>query len=175
MKSVKRVVLIGGPSTGKTTLINALKQHGEHVHPECSREITDEYRERGVQQLFVTDPHAFSALVIEKRIDAFAKAKYGINYYDRGIPDVLAYQDHVGAQSPYCWHRACETHRYDQVFHLPYWREIHTQDKQRYEDEHLSQQLDQRLLQTYKSLGYAIVSVPFASVSERLQFILDRV
>ena len=35
-----KIVLIGGPSTGKTTILKALKEKGFHCFEEVSREIT---------------------------------------------------------------------------------------------------------------------------------------
>ena len=36
----KKIVLIGGPATGKTTLINALKTQGYYCMDEISRQVT---------------------------------------------------------------------------------------------------------------------------------------
>jgi len=36
----KKIVLIGGPATGKTTLIDALKTKGYHCFEEISRQVT---------------------------------------------------------------------------------------------------------------------------------------
>ena len=35
-----KIVLIGGPATGKTTILKALKKKGFHCFEEVSREIT---------------------------------------------------------------------------------------------------------------------------------------
>ena len=44
------VVLIGGPSSGKTTLIDALKEKGHTCYPEVSREVIREAQEQGIEQ-----------------------------------------------------------------------------------------------------------------------------
>ena len=52
----QKIALIGGPGTGKTTLINALKAKGYNCMEEISRQITLEAQEKGIDQLFLEDP-----------------------------------------------------------------------------------------------------------------------
>ena len=61
------VVLIGGPSSGKTTLIEALKAKGHTCYPEISREVIREAQEQGIEQLFLEKPLLFSELLLEGR------------------------------------------------------------------------------------------------------------
>lgn len=61
------VVLIGGPSSGKTTLIEALKEKGHTCYPEVSREVIREAQEQGIEQLFLEKPLLFSELLLEGR------------------------------------------------------------------------------------------------------------
>ena len=58
------VVLIGGPSSGKTTLIEALKEKGHTCYPEISREVIREAQEQGIEQLFLEKPLLFSELLL---------------------------------------------------------------------------------------------------------------
>lgn len=46
------IVLIGGPSSGKTTLINALIEKGHICYPEISRDVIKEAQKQGIEQLF---------------------------------------------------------------------------------------------------------------------------
>ena len=88
------VVLIGGPSSGKTTLIEALKEKGHTCYPEVSREVIREAQEQGIEQLFLEKPLLFSELLLEGRKRQFKEAlneEANIVFLDRGIPDVLAY------------------------------------------------------------------------------------
>jgi predicted ATPase len=55
----QKIALIGGPGTGKTTLINALKTKGYNCMEEISRQITLEAQEKGIEQLFLEDPLLF--------------------------------------------------------------------------------------------------------------------
>ena len=52
------VVLIGGPSSGKTTLIDALKEKGHTCYPEVSREVIREAQELDMGVLVIDSEHA---------------------------------------------------------------------------------------------------------------------
>ncbi len=56
----KIIVIAGGPSSGKTTLINALKEKGHICYPEISRAIIKKAQEQGIDQLFLENPLLFS-------------------------------------------------------------------------------------------------------------------
>ena len=58
--NTKRIVITGGPGSGKTTLINHIEQLGYPTMHEVSREIINEARKEGIDQLFLTDPMLFS-------------------------------------------------------------------------------------------------------------------
>ncbi|PHR94676.1 MAG: ATPase, partial [Leeuwenhoekiella sp.] len=64
----KRIVLIGGPATGKTTLLNALRSRGYQCLEEVSRQVTQAAQQEGVEQLFLTEPLLFSDKLLETRI-----------------------------------------------------------------------------------------------------------
>ena len=97
------IVIIGGPGSGKTTLIEGLIQQGYTCYPEISREVTLEARKQGVEQLFLEQPLLFSELLLEGRKKQYAEAiddKENIVFLDRGIPDVLAYMHYIGDAYP---------------------------------------------------------------------------
>ena len=53
------VVIIGGPGTGKTTIIDGLTIKGYRCYPEISREVTMEAKKQGIEQLFLEKPLLF--------------------------------------------------------------------------------------------------------------------
>lgn len=59
------IVLIGGPSSGKTTLINTLIEKGHICYPEISREVIKEAQQKGIDQLFLENPLLFSELLLK--------------------------------------------------------------------------------------------------------------
>lgn len=173
---MKRIVITGGPSTGKTSIINTIEANGYACMPEISRQITLNARNKGVEQLFLTDPILFSEKLLEGRIQQFTKAKNlekDIVFYDRGIPDILAYLN--GTDTDYKPHftDAGNLYIYDTVFILPPWKEIHTQDNERYEDFEEAIRIHGLLENTYKYFNYSPVTVPTGTVGDRSRFILN--
>ena len=92
----RKIALIGGPSTGKTTLINALKSSGYYCMEEISRQVTIDAQDNGIDQLFLKDPLLFSQQLLLGRQNQFTQAndlKQDLVFFDRGLPDVIAYLD----------------------------------------------------------------------------------
>lgn len=169
---MKRILLIGGPGSGKTTLIQAIEKKGITVHHEISREITLKAREHGVEQLFLEDPLAFSNELLQRRIQQFQDSQNGINFYDRGIPDVPAYHKFTGDPIPESYLAACNNYRYDLVFFLPPWKEIYQSDNERYESYDQAVAIGKTLTDFYQSQNYEVVAVPKLPVDQRLSHLL---
>jgi predicted ATPase len=172
------IVLIGGPGTGKTTLINALIEKGYRCYPEVSREVILNAQKEGIDQLFLEKPLLFSELLLEGRIKQHKDANneaHDLVFLDRGIPDVVAYLDFVNSDYPEDFIKACEQFKYDQLFLLPPWEEIYQSDNERYESFEQATRLYQFLAKTYTDFGYQITEVPKDTVDNRVDFILNSI
>ena len=170
------VVLIGGPSSGKTTLIEALKEKGHTCYPEVSREVIREAQEQGIEQLFLEKPLLFSELLLEGRKRQYKEAlneEANIVFLDRGIPDVLAYMHYIGDSYPAFFDKACQDHKYSAIFVLPPWEEIYISDAVRYESYEEAMQIHDFLVNTYHRYEYELIEVPKVSVENRYQFLID--
>ncbi len=171
----KRIVITGGPGTGKTTIINQLIELGYSCAEEISRQVTLEAKKKGIDQLFLTDPVLFSDLLLKGRIKQFEDATLDDNnivFLDRGIPDVVAYMDYIGTDYPNRFIEACHTYKYDLAFVLAPWQDIFISDNERYENFDQAVQIHDNLLTTYSKFGYQLIDVPFGSVRKRTEFIL---
>ena len=71
----KKNVFIGGPGTGKSTVLNTLKNLGYKCMSEVSREITLKAKKDGISQLFLENPLLFSEKLLEGREKQFLEAQ----------------------------------------------------------------------------------------------------
>lgn len=172
----KKVLIIGGPGTGKSTTLKALEKEGYTCYPEISREVTLDAQKNGIEQLFLTDPLLFSQRLLEGRINQFKKAEMqeGTVFIDRGIPDVTAYLDYKKDTYPTYFKEANLQYRYDLVFLFPFWEDIYVGDNERYENRTEAKEIQAFLEQTYRNLGYDLIAVPQDNVANRVNFILSR-
>lgn len=174
----ERIVITGGPGSGKTALIKYLEDQGHKVMHEISREVILAAQREGIEQLFLEDPILFSEKLLEGRLQQFHE---GENYhtetlfYDRGMPDVTAYMDFVKTLYPSNFSETCLAYRYDKIFVLPPWEEIYEQDNERYESFEQAKELFDFLKRGYEKYGYKTFEVPVGSIKERVEFIITKV
>ena len=172
--NTQKIALIGGPGTGKTTLINALKAKGYPCMDEISRQITLEAQEKGIEQLFLEDPLLFSKQLLLGRQKQFLGAEIlsdGFVFFDRGLPDVVAYLDYLDSPYPESFKTICKEHTYNQVFILKPWKTIYAQDNERYETFEQALIIHDFLVKSYTEYGYTIIDTPFGTIEERIDFI----
>lgn len=169
-------MITGGPGSGKTTLINSLEQNGQTVLHEISREIIREAQKEGIEQLFLENPILFSEKLLEGRLKQYEMGDAYSNsflFYDRGMPDVTSYMDYMDIHYPETFVQICTDKKYDTIFVLPPWKEIYIQDNERYESFGQAEKIFDFLKEGYKKYGYKVHEVPFATVNERMEYILE--
>lgn len=173
-----KVVITGGPGTGKSTIIDELIHQNYECMSEISREITLNAKKNGVDQLFLKKPHLFSQLLLEGRekqfLDATSK-KSDVIFFDRGMPDVHGYMNYLGVDYSDEYIKKSLKLRYTHIFMMPPWQEIYTTDNERYESYEQSLAIYNHLKKTYIDLGYTIVEVPTGTVQKRVNFILNMI
>ena len=171
----QKIVLIGGPGTGKSSIIQNLEKEGHFCMPEISREVTLEAQKDGVDQLFLSQPLLFSQLLLEGRERQYIeaeKSKHKLVFFDRGIPDVHAYMNYLQTEYPPIYKEKSTTLLYDKVFMLSPWNKIYKSDNERYESFHQAIEIAVFLRKAYQEIGYKIIEVPFGSVEQRTNYIL---
>jgi len=174
----QKIVFIGGPGTGKTTVLNELTKQGYTCMPEVSREVTLQAQKDGIDQLFLTKPLLFSEKLLEGREQQYITAdqlKTDIVFFDRGIPSVFAYLNYFNTDFPEIFIEKSKTYKYTKIFQFSPWKEIYTSDNERYETYEQSVAISKHISKAYTDLGYQVINVPFDTVEKRCQFILDNI
>jgi len=179
----KKIVITGGPSTGKTSVINALEKKGHYCLHEVIRNFTSSAHEKSNFKDFksnpivsVDDPMAFNQKVLDARLTQYneaLKSNEECVFFDRGVHDVLAYMHCFKQNYGQDFITAAENSKYDAVFVMPPWLEIFTSDSERFETYEEGLKVHESLLNTYAQFGYNIVFVPKESVENRVAFLVS--
>lgn len=179
-----RVVISGGPGTGKTSLIDTLQNQGHSCSPEIIRLLTDELKKNTHPEdhqtnplVFSEDPLKFNTLLLEGRSAQYHKAMQTTSkwhFFDRSVIDVLAYMDHFDQRYPASFVKAANDLRYDKVFLLPPWKDIYVQDSERLESFEEALKIHESLLASYREYNYSPLLVPFGTLEERMDFVLQQ-
>jgi predicted ATPase len=168
-------VITGGPGSGKSTLIAALRCAGCRVSEEVGRQIIREQARIDGRALPWIDPPLFAKLMLAREMQAYeAHASHPDRvFFDRGVPDVVGYLRLVGHPVPPYMDKAAKTFRYNRrIFIAPPWPEIFTQDSERKQTLEEAVRTYDAMVDTYTAFGHVLIELPRASVEERVRFVL---
>jgi len=182
---MKKIVITGSPGTGKSSIINVLKDKKFECFDEIIRSLTLEAKKEGDSSshisnpiAFVNDPMAFNTSLINGRVSQFKQADASNRdtiFFDRGIPDVLAYMGFFKQELTNYFINACEMNTYTHVYILPPWEAIYKRDNERFETFQESLEIHKHLMEVYKRFGYNVVDVPFDTIDNRTDYILKHI
>ncbi|MGW1456182.1 AAA family ATPase [Salegentibacter agarivorans] len=168
-------VITGGPSTGKTTVINMLAERGYKTTIEHARHYIDTMRTEGqtVEELR-SNRKKFQIGVLDMQIEQEASIlPQDLVFLDRAIPDAMAYYQFLKLDYDEKLLTAVKNTSYKKIFILD--RLPFTKDYARTEDEEAQKKIHQLIIDVYTSLGFPIVSVPVLPPTERVEFILKNI
>lgn len=167
------IVITGAPSSGKTSVIDALTVRGYPVQGEVARELIEECLRHGLSLADVKADGGKQLQADILRIKSSREkqlAPLDTVFMDRGMPDSISYFRLAGLDTDAAM-AACRYFKYRAVFifdRLPIIR-----DGIRSEDDTAAAEIDRMLQVDYQSLGYAPVRVPVMTIPERTDFILQ--
>ena len=168
-----RVILSGAPGVGKTTLLATLAVMGFRTVSESARAIIAERLAAGLSPRPESLEFAKETLRRDtKKYEAVGSAP-DLVFFDRGAIEAIAMVNE--AQSMSAGELAAQLanfHFHPQVFILPPWREIYTTDSEREHTFEHAERVHGALTAWYAALGYAVHTVPCASLAVRALHVL---
>jgi predicted ATPase len=172
--NTEKYLITGGPGAGKTSLLQALKAAGYHGSEEASRQVIASAVASGSDCLPWTDLACFAGKVLERMTTLYtqAVANAGITFFDRGIPDIIAYLKAASLPVDNKYYTAFQQHSYHPLaFILPPWKAIYVNDAERWQTFDEAVHLYTCIRETYEVLGFTLITVPEGTVENRMQFI----
>lgn len=171
-------VITGGPGSGKTSLIDALRTAGYAGSIEAGRAIIQDQTAIDGPALPDRDSMAFAALMLAWELHSYrlARQEPGPVFFDRGIPDLLGYYALLGRTVPDHVAKAVQTFRYNRrVFIAPPWPDIFEHDAERKQTWEESVSTHEAMVVAYSAAGYDLLTLPKASIEERQRFVIDAI
>ena len=175
INSSLKYIISGGPGSGKSTLISGLQEQGYFCSEEVSRKMIIQETAKGSFCLPWMDVSCFFAKVLEEMIVSWKNVPADkLTFFDRGIPDIIAYLDVAQIIVPEIYDKALKLYPYHkQVFILPPWEKIYVHDSERWQTFEEAIFINDAIRNAYKTRGFELIDVPKNSVIERVAFILD--
>ena len=166
-------VITGGPSSGKTTLLDTLSNAGHTTVPEAARVLIDKEIQNGLTiEEIRKDEDTFQQKVLELKLESERNLDaQSLIFFDRGIPDTEAYLLLHNFEIRPTLTEAMKGCHYKKVFLLD--PVIFETDYARIETEEQRIKLQKLLEESYTKLGFEVVKVPVLPVAERAKFILE--
>lgn len=176
-----KIVLTGAPGSGKTTLIDALRDLGEQTVPEAAIDVIQALvRELGLAEQDEWrrgDPLGFQQRIYRHQTELEAVLDPSRrSFLDRGTLDGLAYLTMFNTQAPESFKVELAAHHYDHIFFIEplVLDELDLrQASGRNDSEEEAAKLVELLQAVYRDNGYRIHRIPPLPIAERIQFVLD--
>ncbi|MFT7245506.1 MAG: putative ATPase [Candidatus Azotimanducaceae bacterium] len=166
-----RVVLTGGPGSGKSTTLGALVKCGFEIRSDSARTIITRRKAKGLSPR--PEPAEFAQEIITAELSSFQAATTSPTFFERGVVDALGMAQHAGVMDATALSEMAAQLRYcDKVFLFPPWQEIYVTDAERDQTLEEAAAVYRSTLAWYPKFGYDLVEVPFGSPENRAKFIL---
>lgn len=168
MEKTKRIILTGGPSCGKTTVLDYLKKQGYNCISETAREVLEEK---------IIDPKTpeFQLEIFRRQLEKERKYR---GFFDRSALEGIAYSRKISGYVSQEIESFYFPNRYGAVFLLE--RLPFKQDGTRTEkNDEEAEEIHQLITSAYQEKGYKLIKVPVfqgtleESVERRANFILE--
>lgn len=170
---MKPYVITGGPSVGKTTVIELLAEKGFGIMPEIARMIIEEEQIKGSDILPWKNLKKFQEQVVLRQLEQEKEISKLNTFLDRSIIDGYAYCVLGNIEPPAKIERSARG-RYEKVFLLEPLKS-YIQDETRKEDREVAHQIHSEIIKAYEFFGYDLIHVPVLPPTERFEFIVKNI
>ena len=170
------IALTGGPGSGKTAVIAALRERGYDYVDDSARAIIQERIRQGLSPR--PPAREFAEQILSRDTEQYrSKASAaGPVFFDRCVLDVLGMFHQLGLVTTLQLQALLVEFAYLRTaFIFPPWEEIYTTDDERDQTFADAVAVHTAVTRWYPRCGYDLVEVPRATVHERCNFILQRV
>ncbi|GIN96018.1 ATP-binding protein [Siminovitchia terrae] len=172
------IIITGGPGAGKTTLLDELQKNNHEYVPEVARKIIQTQISSNGDALPWGNVTNYRDLMLDQSIESYLSAFSNPSnqplFFDRGIPDALAYSYLINIPTSEKLESAVKRYRYNKrVFILPPWKDIYKTDAERKQDFEEAVATYKVMFRTYEKLEYELIEVPKIGVKQRVSFILN--
>ena len=172
MTATNWCVITGAPSSGKTTLVLALEKAGYPVVHEVARALIQfEMAQGRTLEQIRSDVKSFENRILKAKVAVEAKLlKDELIFFDRGIPDSIAYFEIAGLDPLPAIAKSPSNH-YRKIFLLD--PLFFKKDRVRIEGKETAVTLGRALEKSYKKLGYKVNRIAVMPTQERLRAVLE--
>lgn len=169
----RKIILTGGPGSGKSSLILSLEQRGESTVREAAEDVINYQKALGNEEPW--NDENFQKAVYELQKQREARIPEGIErvFIDRGIPDGLAYYQLRGVKPFEELVEASERCDYSTIFlieNLGHCQKTGVRNEEQGE----ALEIERLLKQTYEELGHEIIRIPPLELERRTDYLLKQ-
>ncbi|MBL7889056.1 MAG: ATP-binding protein [Bacteroidia bacterium] len=172
-KQTNWYVITGGPSSGKTTTVNILRDRGYITTMEHARHFLDTQRLKGrtIEEVR-KNQREFQLGVLDMQIEQENEINPEVQVFlDRAIPDALAYYMFLNLSVDEILNEALKKVCYKKVFIMDFLPLVN--DYARKENAEAQKKIHSLITEVYEALPFPVVHVPILPANERVDFILN--
>ncbi|MFT5318935.1 MAG: putative ATPase [Chlamydiales bacterium] len=169
----KFIVITGAPGSGKSRILHELNQMGYTCVDEPARQILSEQRKIEGDGIPERSPRLFTDLLLSRATFQYKQmlTHQGPVFFDRGIPDNVAYATLFDIDEKTLWNAGREYLYNKRVFFTPSWEEIYEMDDERKMSFDEASQFGDYFKRVYTELAYDLIEVPREDPKTRAEFI----